>query len=139
MKVIAIALNTFREAVRNKVFYTLLFFAVVFAGFSVSLSTMVLGDIIHMIINMGLANIEVFGTLIAIFVGVSLVNKELERRTIYTIITRPIQRYQFILGKYLGLLLTLVVEILIMMAVFFLILAFWERRIASRNCWWGSG
>jgi ABC-type transport system involved in multi-copper enzyme maturation permease subunit len=118
-----IALNTFREAVRNKIFYTLLFFAFVFAAFSVSLSTMVLGDYTHVLINMGLANIEIFGTLIAIFVGIFLVYKELERRTIYTIISRPIRRWQFILGKYLGLLMTLLLEVAIMSAVFFAILA----------------
>jgi len=123
MKLLAIALNTFREAVRNKVFYTLLFFAVIFAGFSVAFSTMVLGYYTRMIIDMGLANIEIFGALIAIFVGVSLVYKELERRTIYTIIARPLPRWQFILGKYLGLLLVVAVEILFMSAVLFLIIA----------------
>lgn len=125
MKVIVIALNTFREAVRNKVFYTLLFFAILFAAFSISLSSMIIGDISHIIINMGLANIEIFGTLIAIFVGTNLVHKEFERRTIYTIITRPIRRHQFIIGKYIGLVLTLIVEIAIICGVFFLILATW--------------
>jgi len=125
MQIITIAHNTFREAVRNKVFYTLLFFSLVFAIFSVSLSMMVLGDLSHVLVNMGLANIEIFGTLIAIFVGISLVYKELEKRTIYTIISRPIKRWKFILGKYLGLVMTLVVEILIMTAIYFAVLAFY--------------
>jgi len=126
VQTLVIALNTFKEAVRNKVFYTLIFFAFVFTVFSISLSTMVLGDMVKVIIDMGLANIEIFGALIAIFVGIFLVYKELERRTIYTIITRPISRWQFILGKYLGLVLTLIVEIFIMTSIFFAIIIFFN-------------
>ncbi len=133
MNVWVIATNTFREAVRNKVFYTLLFFATLFSGFSIILSTMVLGDPAHVLIDLGLANIEIFGTLIAIFVGITLVYKELQQRTIYTIITRPIRRHQFILGKTLGLTLTLVTEVAAMSLVFFLVLALWggADRIAD--------
>lgn len=114
MKLAAIIINTFREAVRNKVLYTLIFFAVAFAAFSIALSNVVLGDPTRVIVNMGLANIEIFGTLISIFVGITLVHKELEKRTIYTILSRPIRRWHFIVGKYLGLLLTILVELLIM-------------------------
>lgn len=121
-QIFAIAHNTFREAVRNKIFYTLLFFSFVFALFSISLSMMVLGSLSHVLVNMGLANIEIFGTLIAIFVGISLVYKELEKRTIYTIMSRPIKRWQFVLGKYLGLILTLIVEIFIMSAIYFIVM-----------------
>ncbi len=128
MKILIIALNTFREAVRNKVLYTLLFFSVVFSAFSISLSTLVLGEYTHMLTNAGLAIIEIFGTLIAIFVGINLVYKELQLRTIYTIITRPIRRYQFILGKYLGLMATLFVQVLLMTAIFFAILLLFDGQ-----------
>ena len=123
MKLFVITTNTFREAIRNKVFYTLLFFAVLFAALAVSLSTMTLTKQTHIIIDMGFLTVELFGTLIAIFVGINLVYKELERRTIYTILTRPIRRYQFIVGKYLGLLLTLGVEVAFMSAIFFAIVS----------------
>ncbi len=116
-KILILTLNTFREAVRDKILYTLIFFAILFSFASILMATISLGENKRMLINMGLANIEIFGTLIAIFVGISLVYKELQRRTIYTIVTRPIFRYQFLLGKYFGLLLTLAVQILLMLAV----------------------
>jgi ABC-type transport system involved in multi-copper enzyme maturation permease subunit len=73
--------------------------------------------------DVGLASIELFGTLIAIFVGIGLVSKELEKRTIYTILCKPVSRSRFILGKYLGLVITLFVNVSIMGIGFFLILA----------------
>lgn len=124
--VAAIALNTFREAVRNKVFYTLLFFGVLFTGFSAALSTIIAGSFERMIADMGLANIELFGTLIAVFVGITLVYKEIELRTAYVILVKPIGRWQFVLGKFFGLFLTLIVEIAFMTALFLPLLA-WFR------------
>lgn len=123
MKPLVIAFNTFREAMRNKILYTLIFFAILVTGLSILLSTAVLGTYTHVIIDIGLGAIEVFCTLIAIFVGITLVHKEMELRTIYVIISRPVPRWQVILGKYLGLLLTLCLEMLIMGGVLFGIVA----------------
>lgn len=120
MKLLAMAINTFREAIRNKILYTLIFFAIAFTGFSVLMSTGALGGNLPVVISMGLANIEIFCTMIAIFVGISLVYKEIERRTIYVILSRPVPRYQIILGKYLGLLMTLALELVIMTVFFFI-------------------
>lgn len=124
-KVLTIALNTFREAVRDKILYSLLIFALLLIGSSVFISTLSVGDPVKIIKDMGLSMISIFGTLIAIFVGIGLVYKELEKRTIYTIIAKPITRYQFLLGKYCGLVLTLLVEIAVMAGGFLLLLTFY--------------
>jgi len=115
-QIIAIALNTFRESVRDRIFYSLLAFAVLMLSFSLVLGSLTVGDEIKIIKDFGLGAISLFGVLIAIFVGISLVYKEMEKRTIYVILANPIARYQFILGKYAGLSLTLLVEVLIMSA-----------------------
>tara|TARA_B100000315_G_scaffold106964_1_gene98156 strand:+ start:20615 stop:21382 length:768 start_codon:yes stop_codon:yes gene_type:complete len=124
VKIFAIAVNTFREAVRDKILYSLLIFALLMIASSVFISTLSVGDQIKIIKDMGLSMISLFGTLIAIFVGVGLVYKEIEKRTIYTIITKPIGRYQFLMGKYCGLILTLLVEIAVMATSFLLLLYF---------------
>ncbi|MEK7871317.1 MAG: ABC transporter permease [Nitrospirota bacterium] len=119
MKIFVIALNTFRETVREKVLYNLLFFALLMIGSSILLSTLTIGEQSKIIMDIGLASINIFGILIAIFVGIGLVSKEIEKKTIYTIISKPIYRYQFLLGKYLGLLITLFVNTSIMVTGFF--------------------
>lgn len=114
MTVAAIALNTFREAVRDRILYAILIFALVMLAGSTILVTISVGGEVKIIKDLGLTSISIFGTLIAIFLGIGLVSKEIERRTLYTIITKPIHRYQFILGKYLGLVLTLLVNVAVM-------------------------
>lgn len=113
-----IALNAFRESLRDKILYNLVLFAGLLIGLSVLLADLSITEHHKVIVDMGLAAINLIGVIIAIFVGISLVNKEIERRTIYTIMARPISRTFFILGKYLGLALTLFVNVSIMMAVF---------------------
>lgn len=115
-KIAAIALNTFRESIRDRIFYSLLAFAVLMLAFSLVLGNLTIGDEIKIIKDFGLGAISLFGVLIAIFVGISLVYKEMEKRTIYVILANPIARYQFILGKYAGLSLTLLVEVVVMSA-----------------------
>ncbi len=128
MKIIALAINTFREAIRDKVLYSLIFFAVLMIGISVILDNLTIGEPTKIIKDFGLASIEIFGVLIAIFVGIGLVYKEMERKTIYNILSKPIHRYQFIIGKYLGLVLTLLVEVLTMSIALFSILYFYEGK-----------
>ena len=124
-----IALNTFRECLRDKILYNLLLFAGMLIGLSVLLADLSITEHHKIIADMGLAAINVIGVIIAIFVGISLVNKEIERRTVYTIMARPISRTAFILGKYAGLALTLFVNVLIMLAVFLLTLWFYNVPI----------
>ena len=125
MKIVAIALNTFREAVRDKVLYSLLFFALGLIAASVALNRLAIGQQAKLITDLGLASISIFGTLIAIFVGIGLVSKEIERRTIFTIISKPVGRGRFLVGKYFGLVLTLAVEVGIMGACFLGMIAFY--------------
>ncbi len=103
MRSLAVAHNTFREAVRDKVLYVLLFFAAASILGSKALGWISIGQDIKIIKDISLAAVLVFGVLIAIFVGTTLIYKEVDKRTLYTILSRPIRRYEFILGKYLGL------------------------------------
>lgn len=113
-KVIAIAGNTLRESVRDRVFYSLLIFAVLMLAFSTVLGSITIGDQVKIIKDFGLGAISLFGTLIAIFVGIGLVYKEMEKKTIYVILSKPLARWQFLLGKYIGLSLTLLIEVGVM-------------------------
>ncbi len=115
-----IALNTFRENLRDKILYNLLFFAGLLIAASMLLSSLSMGEQEKIVTDMGLAAINLIGVIIAVFVGIGLVSKEIERRTIYTIMARPISRVQFMLGKYLGLVVTLSVNLSIMLLVFLL-------------------
>lgn len=124
MKIYPISLNTFRETVRDRVLYNLLIFALLMIGSTVYLATLTIADHLKIIKDFGLAAISLFGVLIAIFVGIGLLYKEVDKRTIYTVLSKPIKRYEFILGKYLGLLLTLLVNLAIMAAGLVLILLF---------------
>jgi len=129
MKVKALTINTFREAIRDKVLYSLLFFAVLMVGISYILDQLTIGEKTKIIKDFGLASISIFGVMIAIFVGIGLVYKEIERKTIYNILSKPIPRYQFIIGKYLGLIMTLLIEVVVMSVVLFTMLYFYEGKI----------
>lgn len=114
MKFTAIAFNTFFEAIRNKVFYIILVFAVVMILFGVALGQISIGNETRVVVEVGLIGIRIFGVLLAMFVGAQLVYDEIERRTLYTLVAHGTPRWQFILGKYLGLFLTILVNILLM-------------------------
>lgn len=118
MKIVTIGLNVFREAIRDKILYNLLFFSLMIISSAGLLSTLTVGERTKIIIDIGLAGMNIFGVLIAIFLGISLVNKEIDKRTIYTILSKPVRRSQFLLGKYVGLSITLSVNMIIMSAVF---------------------
>ena len=122
MKVLSIAFNTFRENLRDKLLYNLLVFALLMIGSSLLLMRLTLGEFHRLLLNVGLGSINIFGVLIAIFVGIGLVSKEIEKKTIYTIVSKPVARYQFLVGKYLGLTLTLFVNTLIMAGGLLLVL-----------------
>jgi ABC-type transport system involved in multi-copper enzyme maturation permease subunit len=114
MKVLAISINTFKEAVRDRILYTLLIFALFMIGSSALLASLSTGQDAKIIQDLGLSCISIFGTLIAVFLGIGLVYKEIEKRTLYVLISKPIHRAQFILGKYLGLALVLLTNVAIM-------------------------
>jgi ABC-type transport system involved in multi-copper enzyme maturation permease subunit len=119
-----IAINVFRESVRDKVLYNLVVFAILMMGASYLIGQLTAGQDIKIIKDLGLAAISVFGLYIAIFFGIQLVSKEVERRSIYSMLSKPIHRHQLVLGKYFGLVLTLAVNLAIMAAAFYLVLGY---------------
>jgi ABC-type transport system involved in multi-copper enzyme maturation permease subunit len=131
MRILSIALNTFRENLREKLLYNLLFFALLMIGSSILLSRITLGDYHRLILDLGLASINLFGVLIAIFVGIGLVSKEVDRKTIYTIVSKPIPRYEFLLGKYCGLVITLLANTVVMVAGLLIVLQVMDVPITS--------
>ena len=114
-----IAANTFREAVRDRVLYNLIFFALLMVGTAPLFGEISIGLERIILINLGLTAIALFGVIIGIFIGTGLVSKEIDKRTLYTILSRPVQRWQFIVGKYAGLSLTLLVNAAFMALGFF--------------------
>jgi ABC-type transport system involved in multi-copper enzyme maturation permease subunit len=131
MRILSIATNTFRENLREKLLYNLLFFALLMIGSSILLSRITLGDHHRLILDLGLASINLFGVLIAIFVGIGLVSKEVERKTIYTIVSKPIPRYEFLLGKYCGLVMTLFANTVVMVVGLLIVLQVMDVPITS--------
>ncbi|MGZ4787413.1 MAG: ABC transporter permease [Terriglobales bacterium] len=123
----AIAYNTFREAVRDRVLYNLIVFALLMIGASLLLGQITIGVQRQLLINLGLTAISIFGVLIAIFIGIGLVSKEIDKRTLYTVLTRPVQRWEFIVGKFFGLTGTLVVNASLMTLGFFAALLYLMR------------
>ena len=121
MKIKAIALNTFREAMRDRILYLLLFFALASLVLSRFMAIITVGDRVKIITDVGLASLSLFGALMAILMGTSLVFKEIDKKTIFTLLAKPIHRHQFLLGKYFGLLLTLAVMLSLMTVIFLVV------------------
>lgn len=113
-RILAIAKNAFREAVRDRILYNLIVFVLLITASAIFLGELTGGEEARLIVNLGLSAVLIFGVFISIFVGVSLVWKEIEKRTVYSIFSKPVSRSQFIVGKYLGLCMTLLVNVAIM-------------------------
>jgi Cu-processing system permease protein len=118
-----VALNVFRESVRDKVLYNLVAFAILLMGASYLIGQITAGQDVKIIKDLGLAATSIFGLFIAVFIGIGLVSKEVERRSIYSLLSKPIDRSQLVLGKYAGLVLTLAVNLAIMASALYLVLA----------------
>jgi ABC-type transport system involved in multi-copper enzyme maturation permease subunit len=126
-RILAIARNTFREAVRDRVLYNLVLFVLLLSVSAVFLGAASASQDAKIIVDLGLSAMLFFGAFIAIFVGVGLVWKEIERRTLYVIFAKPVGRGEFLLGKYLGLCLTLAVNVVVMGAGVALVLLYVVR------------
>src|SRR4026209_185099 len=107
----AIARNAFREAVRDRVLYNLVLFVLLLRAAAIFIGELSGRQERKIIVDLGLSAMLLFGVFISIFVGVGLVYKEIERRTLYTIFAKPVGRSEFLLGKYLGLCATLAVHV----------------------------
>jgi Cu-processing system permease protein len=132
-----IALNVFRESVRDKVLYNLVAFAILLMGASYLIGQLTAGQDVKIIKDLGLAATSVFGLFIAVFIGIGLVSKEVERRSIYGLLAKPIERHHVILGKYAGLVLTLAVNLAVMTAALYFVLAYmaWMAGPAVAAVW----
>lgn len=109
-RIYCIASNTFREAVRDRVLYNLIAFALLLSGAAILVGQISIDIEKLVVINLGLTAVSLFGIVIAIFIGIGLVSKEIEKRTLFTVLSRPVRRWEFIVGKFFGLAGTLVVN-----------------------------
>jgi len=123
-RVAVVAWNTFREAVRDRVLYNLVFFALVMMAAAVLVGQISIGIEQLVIVTLGLSAISVIGLLIAVFIGVSLVSKEMDKRTLYALLAKPVRRWEFLLGKFVGLVLTLALNTAAMAAGLFVVLRY---------------
>ena len=134
-RVIHIGLNTFREAVRDRVLYNLVAFALLMTGAAIFVGQISIDIERLVVVNLGLTAVSLFGVVIAIFIGIGLVSKEIERRTLYTVLSRPVRRWEFIVGKFLGLAGTLMVNSFCMALGVFAALFYVSRQIQSIDRW----
>jgi ABC-type transport system involved in multi-copper enzyme maturation permease subunit len=132
-RIFAITLNTFREAVRDRVLYNLVLFVLLLVASAPLFGQISIGLERLILVNVGLSAISLFGVIIAIFIGIGLVSKEIEKRTLYTILSRPVRRWEFVAGKYFGLVLTLVVNAAFMTAGFYVALLITEHGLGSSD------
>jgi ABC-type transport system involved in multi-copper enzyme maturation permease subunit len=122
-RIYAIALNTYREAVRDRVLFGVLVLAAGVLGLTLALGELSLDQQMRVVTDLGLASISLFSVVVAIFLGSSLLYKEIERKTLYVILPKPIARFEFLLGKYFGIVATCSVFIAIMGALQLLVAA----------------
>ena len=130
-----IAINGFRESVRDKVMYSLVVFAILLIGTSYILGQLTAGQDLKIMKDLGLSSISIFGLFMSVFIGIGLVSKEVERRSIYGLLAKPVRRHEIVLGKFAGLVLTLTVNIAIMTIALYLVLAYvgWgENELAKQ-------
>jgi ABC-type transport system involved in multi-copper enzyme maturation permease subunit len=130
-----LAHNTFREAARNKLLYNLLLFAVLMIASSIVLAELHLGYRMRIYRDVGLSAIALFGALIAIFVGINLVYREISQKTVYIMLAKPVRRWEFLLGKYSGLLLVLLIEVAVMSVCFLGVLVLQDSEVTVGMFW----
>lgn len=131
--ILRIAIHVFKDSVRDKVLYAIVLFAVLMISASLLLSQITAGQEVKIIKDLGLAAISVFGLFAAIFIGIGLVSKEVERRSIYGLLVKPMTRPQFVLGKFLGLVLTLAVNVTVMTLALYAVLAYHESGLSEMS------
>src|SRR5512146_2866787 len=134
-RIFTVAGNTFREAVRDRVLYNLILFALLLVASSFIFGQISIGIERLIIVNLSLSAILVFGLVIAIFIGIGLISKEMDKKTLYTILARPLSRWEFIVGKFFGLAGTLVVNVFFMSAGLFAALFIQVRHFRAHDGW----
>jgi ABC-type transport system involved in multi-copper enzyme maturation permease subunit len=134
-RIASIAFNTFREAVRDRVLYNLIAFALIMTAAAVLVGQISIAIEKIVVINLGLSAISIFGVVIAVFIGIGLVSKEIERRTLYTVLSRPVRRWEFIAGKFFGLAGTLVVNTFFMALGLLGALLYVAHQLVRSDAW----
>jgi Cu-processing system permease protein len=132
-RIVHIASNTFREAVRDRVLYNLIAFALLLSGAAIFIGQISIEIERLVVVNLGLTAVSLFGVVIAIFIGIGLVSKEIEKRTLYTVLSRPVRRWEFIVGKFFGLAGTLVVNTFFMAVGVFAALLYVAHKFAASD------
>lgn len=122
--ILTIATNTFKETVRNKILYGILVFALVYMLFTLFLGSISLGEDLHVIRSLGLAGIYLFSIIITVFLGTSLLYREVERKTLYFVLSKPVSHAHLVLGKFLGLLMSVIVSMAGMLCFYLAMVAF---------------
>jgi ABC-type transport system involved in multi-copper enzyme maturation permease subunit len=122
--ILVIAKNTFKETIRDKILYGILAFALLFLLSTVFFGSISLGEDIKVVKDFGLAGIYIFSIIITIFLGTSLIYKEIEKRTLYVILSKPVSVSQFLLGKFLGLFMAVLLNLALMTVVHLLVVYF---------------
>jgi ABC-type transport system involved in multi-copper enzyme maturation permease subunit len=135
--ILLIAGAVFRESVRDRVPYSMVLFAVLMMAASYLISQLTAGQDLKIIKDLGLASLSIFGLLIAVFIGIGLVSKEVEKKSVFGLLTKPVSRTEFILGKYLGLVMTLVVNLSVMTVAYYGVLMYmdWTATASARAGW----
>jgi ABC-type transport system involved in multi-copper enzyme maturation permease subunit len=135
-----IAAAVFRESVRDRVLYNLAGVALLVIGASFLIGQLTAGQDVKIIKDLGLAAMALFGLFMAIFIGIGLVSKEVERRSIYSVIAKPVRRSELVVGKYLGLVLTIAINVVVMTAVWYVVLGtmWWTASVEVRAGWEAS-
>jgi ABC-type transport system involved in multi-copper enzyme maturation permease subunit len=133
--IIVIAKNTFKETIRDRILFGILAFALLFLMSTILFGSISLGEDIKVIKDFGLAGIYIFSIIITIFLGSSLIYKEIEKRTLYIIFSKPVSVSQFIVGKFLGLLASISLTVVLMTAAYLLIVYVKGGRIDYLSLW----
>jgi len=121
--IIVIAKNTFRETIRDRILYGIIGFSFIYVAITILLAKISLGDLV-ILKSFGLAGIYLFGSIITIFLGASIIYKEIERRTLYFVLSKPVSRLHIVLGKFLGLFTAIVLTTLVMTIVYLGVIAY---------------
>src|SRR5579863_4919898 len=132
-RIYSIASNTFREAVRDRVLYNLIAFALLLSAGAIFVGQISIGIERLVVVNLGLTAVSLFGIVIAIFIGIGLVSKEIEKRTLYTVLSRPERRWEFVVGKFFGLAGTLAVNTFFMAIGVFGALLYVAHKFAASD------
>ena len=135
VRIHALAINTFREAIRNKLLYTLLGFGVLMIASGVLLATLSYVEVNEILQDVGLGGIRFFSAGIAIFVGVGLIHNEVDRRTIFTILSKPVSRTEFLVGKWAGLTFTVWLQLFLMGLAFALVSGLAGAPLGPGHAW----